>query len=470
MQRDYRDKKIVIIGAGSTGCSLTQFFCAQGAQVTLSDNRSADLLNHLDGLAQLGVTLDLGGHTHALFMEADLIVVSPGVPLNIPVLNACREHSVPVLGEIEIAWGELAGTVIAITGTNGKSTVTTLVGEMIKDWGQKVFVGGNLGTPLVDAVGHDYSWYVVELSSFQLETIEDFRPRYAMLLNVTEDHLDRYTDMAGYLEAKARIFENLQEDDVVILNADDPLVMQVAAETRAKKIYFSSQSTLDSGMSLVDNKIVWRWQESELLFPVDELQLRGQHNHENVMAALIPLLLEGCPAEVAWSAAKKFAGLPHRMEFLGELNGACWYNDSKGTNIGSVVKSLSGMAKPVVLIAGGKDKQGDLSALIEPIREKVSHLILIGAAAERMAEAFAGLTEIHRAGNMHEAVELAARLSCAGATVMLSPGCSSFDMYKSFEERGQIFSREFRALTREFRALTRKFSDLDAHGECSNGN
>ena len=463
MQRDYRNKKIIIIGAGSTGCSLTQFFCAQGAHVTLSDNRSADFLGNLDGLVQLGVTLDLGGHTHALFMAADLIVVSPGVPLDIPVLNACREQGVPVLGEIEIAWRELAGTVIAITGTNGKSTVTTLIGEMIKSWGRKVFVGGNLGTPLVDAVGHDYNWYVVELSSFQLETIEAFRPRYAMLLNVTEDHLDRYADRAGYLAAKARIIENLQENDVVILNADDPLVMQAAAETKANRVYFSSQSTLDSGMSLVDDKIIWRWQESEVLFPVDELQLRGRHNQENVMAALIPLLLEGCPAEVAWNAAKKFTGLPHRMEFLGELNEACWYNDSKGTNIGSVVKSLSGMAKPVVLIAGGKDKQGDLSALIEPIREKVSHLILIGAAAERMAEAFAGLTEIHRAGNMHEAVELAARLSCAGATVMLSPGCSSFDMYKNFEERGQVFSREFRALTRESRTLT-------THGECSHGN
>ncbi|NOR49555.1 MAG: UDP-N-acetylmuramoyl-L-alanine--D-glutamate ligase [Desulfuromonadales bacterium] len=456
MQRDYRNKKIVIIGAGSTGCSLTRFFCAQGAQVTLSDNRSADLLGNFDELAQPGVTLDLGGHTHALFLVADLIVVSPGVPLDIPVLNACREHGVPVLGEIEIAWRELVGTVIAITGINGKSTVTTLVGKMIKAWGQKAFVGGNLGTPLVDAVGHDYNWYVVELSSFQLETIEAFRPRYAMLLNVTEDHLDRYADMAGYLEAKARIFKNLQEDDVVILNADDPLVMQAAAETRANRVYFSSQSALDSGMSLVGNKIIWRWQESEVLFPVDELQIRGQHNQENVMAALIPLLLEGCPAEVAWSAAKRFTGLPHRMEFLGELRGSGWYNDSKGTNIGSVVKSLSGVAKPVVLIAGGKDKQGDLSALVEPIRAKVTHLVLIGAAAERMAEAFAGLTEIHRAGNMHEAVELAARLSSAGTTVMLSPGCSSFDMYKNFEERGHVFSREFRGLT--------------THGECSHGN
>ena len=456
MQKDYRNKKIVIIGAGSTGCSLMQFFCAQGAQVTLSDNRSADLLSNLNELEQGEVTLDLGGHPHALFLAADLIVVSPGVPLDIPVLNVCREYGIPVLGEIEIAWRELDGTVIAITGTNGKSTVTTLIGEMLKAWGQKVFVGGNLGTPLVDAVGQDCPWYVVELSSFQLETIEAFRPRYAMLLNVTEDHLDRYADMAGYLAAKARIFENLQEDDVVILNADDPLVMQAATETRANRVYFSSQSTLDSGMSLVGNKIIWRWQESEVLFPVDELQIRGRHNQENVMAALIPLLLEGCPVEVAWSAAKKFTGLPHRMEFLGELRGASWYNDSKGTNIGSVVKSLSGVAKPVVLIAGGKDKQGDLSALVEPIQEKVAHLVLIGVAAERMAEAFAGLTEIHRAGNMHEAVELAASLSGTGTSVMLSPGCSSFDMYKNFEERGQVFTREFRALT--------------THGEHCHGN
>jgi UDP-N-acetylmuramoylalanine--D-glutamate ligase len=314
-----------------------------------------------------------------------------------------------VLGEIEIACRELAGTMIAITGTNGKSTVTTLVGEMLKSWGEKVFVGGNLGTPLVDAVNHDFNWYVVELSSFQLETIEVLRPRYAMLLNVSEDHLDRYPDMASYQAAKARIFENLQDDDVAILNLDDPLVMKAAAETQAIKVCFSSESVLENGMSLVDDKIIWRWQSREVFFSVDELQIRGQHNQENVMAALIPLLLEGCPAEVAWSAAKKFTGLPHRMELLGELRGTCWYNDSKGTNIGSVVKSLSGLTTPVVLIAGGKDKYGDLSALVAPIKEKAAHLILIGDAAERMAKAFAGLAEIHRADSMHEAVELADR-------------------------------------------------------------
>ncbi len=446
MKSQYLDMKIAIIGAGATGCSLARFFRHRGARVVLSDNRAADQLQGLAQFQDSGVQLDLGGHTPELFAAADLVVVSPGVPPDIPILVNCRNLGVPVLGEVEIAWRELSGVVIGITGTNGKSTVTTLVGEMLKGWGQKVFVGGNLGTPLVDAVGNDYDWFAVELSSFQLETIDAFRPRYAVLLNVTEDHLDRYPDMASYIAAKARIFENLQDNDVAVLNYDDPLVMQAAASSCAIKVCFSSQTVLDAGMSLCDDKIIWRWQESEAMFPVAELQLRGRHNQENVMAALIPILMEGCPAEVAWNAARNFSGLPHRMEYIGELNGACWYNDSKGTNIGSVVKSLAGLEKPVVLIAGGKDKQGDLTSLFEPLREKVGHLILIGAAAERMARTFAGLCEVHRANSMHEAVGLAARMSTPGGSVLLSPGCSSYDMYRNYEERGDDFTAEFRAL------------------------
>ncbi len=447
MKKGYQDKQITIIGAGSTGRSLAKFFLAQGARVVLSDNRNAELLNNLEELEKAGVRMDLGGHTQELFTTADLIVTSPGVPLDIPVLDLCRQHGVPILGEVEIAWHQLTGTMIGITGTNGKSTVTTLVGEMLKAWGENVFVGGNLGTPLIDAVGDDYQWQVVELSSFQLETIEDFRPGYAMLLNVSEDHLDRYPDMASYVAAKARIFENLGENDIVILNADDPQVMQAASATVANKICFSSQKVLASGMSLSDDKIIWRWQGTEIIFAANELKLRGQHNRENVMAALIPLLIEGCPAEIAWNAARKFPGLAHRMEFIGELNGASWYDDSKGTNIGSVVKSLAGLEKPVVLIAGGKDKQGDLSALVPIIRDKVDHLVLIGAAAGRMSHAFDGLAKIHRAADMHEAVGIAAQVSCPGGFVLLSPGCSSFDMFKNFAERGQLFTREFHALS-----------------------
>lgn len=449
MQSNYLNKQIVVVGAGSTGRSLARFFRSRGALVSLSDQRGADRLDDLADLAHTGVRLDLGGHTPALFLAADLVVVSPGVPLDIPILQESRSAGIPLLGEVEIAWRELAGTMIAITGTNGKSTVTTLVGEMLKGWGKRPFVGGNLGTPLVDAVGGGHDWYAVELSSFQLETIEAFRPRYAVLLNISEDHLDRYPDMASYLAAKARIFENLQDDDVAILNFDDPLVMQAAAGIRSAKVYFSAQTSLAAGMSLINDQLVWRWQGREIRFAVDELRLRGRHNQENVMAALIPLLLAGCPAEVAWQAASAFAGLPHRMEWLGQRHGANWYNDSKGTNIGSVVKSLEGLPGPVVLIAGGKDKQGDLTPLSEPIAQKVDHLVLIGAAADRMGRAFAGLAEIHRAGDMHEAVILADRLCRPGGAVLLSPGCSSFDMYKNYEERGALFAAEFRALSEQ---------------------
>jgi len=446
VKRDYRHKQITIIGAGSTGRSLAKFFLEQGAKVSLSDNRSAEFLDNLDELRNAGVRMDLGGHTPELFEKADLVVISPGVPLDIPVVELCRQHAIPVLGEVEIAWQQLAGKMIGITGTNGKSTVTTLIGEMLKAWGKKVFVGGNLGTPLVDAVGQNYPWQVVELSSFQLEAIEDFRPEYAILLNISEDHLDRYADMASYVAAKTRIFENQAEDDIAILNADDLQVMQVASTIAAHKVCFSSQRVLDSGMSLHDDKIIWRWRGSEIIFAADELKLRGQHNRENVMAALIPLLIEGCPAEIAWGAATSFTGLAHRMEFLGELDGASWFDDSKGTNIGSVVKSLAGLNRPVVLIAGGKDKQGDLSALVPMIRDKVAHLILIGAAAQRMGLAFDGMTTIHRPADMHEAVAIAAQVSCAGGSVLLSPGCSSFDMFKNYVERGRTFAREFHAL------------------------
>jgi len=455
MNSDYRDKQVVIIGAGSTGRSLANFFITRGARVTLSDKRPAERFDDLDALLRLGVRLDLGGHTQELFTSADLIAVSPGVSLEIPVLKACQEKEIAILGEIEIAWHELSGIMIAITGTNGKSTVTSLIGDMLKAWGQNAFVGGNLGIPLIEAVGKDYDWQVVELSSFQLETIADFRPRYALMLNVTEDHLDRYPDMAHYVAAKQRIFENQQAADFAILNHDDPLVLDCAATIRSRRVYFSSQSVLEEGMSLVDDKILWRWGGQETLFPVSEVPLRGRHNQENIMAAMIPVLIEGCPAEIAWGAVKRFTGLRHRMELLGDLNGAAWYNDSKGTNIGSVVKSLAGLERPVILIAGGKDKQGDLSALIEPIREKVTHLILIGSAADRMAGAFAGLTRIHHADSMHAAVGLAAHYSSPGATVILSPGCSSFDMFESYAARGDIFAREFR--------------DLSAHGECING-
>lgn len=439
MQTVQPDMQVVVVGAGRTGCGLARHFLTQGARVVLSDVRPAEKIRLPEELTGK-VHLDLGGHSLQLFEGADLVAVSPGVPVDIPALCAARSKGVPILGEIEIASRSLEPPMVAITGTNGKSTVTSLLGDIFKAWGKRTFVGGNLGTPLIEAVGHDWDWLVVELSSFQLETIERFRPRFGVLLNISEDHLDRYPDMASYRAAKARLFMNMTAVDVAVLNADDSAVLAAAAHTPASKVLFSSTQPLDAGMFLSDGWLIWNGPDRQERFPTGELAILGRHNLENVMAALIPALLSGCPADVAWQAAVAFRGLPHRMALLGEVRGIRWFDDSKGTNIGSVVKSLEGCQPPLTLIAGGKDKNGSLEPLLEPVQRKVDHLVLIGEAAGRMAEAFDGLTEIHRATSMPEAVRVAAEVTPTGGTVLLSPGCSSFDMFKNYEERGRVFA------------------------------
>ena len=446
MSRDFLEKRIVVVGAGRTGCALSRFFLKRGGQVVLSDARSAERVAIPGDLAQGPVQLDLGGHTEEVFETADLVVVSPGVPSDLPILAVVRKRGIPVLGEIEMACRALTAPLVAITGTNGKSTVTTLMGEMFRACDQRTFVGGNLGTPLIEAVDQEWDWLVVELSSFQLETIAGFRPKFGVLLNISEDHLDRYPDMASYQAAKARLFENMTANDVAILNREDARVLQTAEHTSATRVFFSSSRALDEGIYLENDSLVWRGPHGEQRFPVAELALQGLHNLENVMAALLPPLLSGCPADEVWRAATAFQGLPHRMVLVGEFGGLRWFNDSKGTNIGSVVKSLEGCQPPLTLIAGGKDKRGALDVLYEPIRRKVDHLVLIGEAAERMAESFKGLTELHRAASIEEAVRTAADVTPRGGTVLLSPGCSSFDMFTSYEERGRRFENAVRQL------------------------
>ena len=448
MQRDFRGKQVVVTGAGRTGLALCAYFRRRGAAVTLSDSRSAAQITGLDALEQMGVAFDLGCHSEGLFRAADLVAVSPGVPLTVPAVAAAIAAGVPVLGEIEIAFAEFEAPLVAITGTNGKSTTTTVMGEIFLAWGKATFVGGNLGTPLIEAVdGRRWDWGVAELSSFQLEAIASFRPRYALLLNLTEDHLDRYPDMASYVAAKMRMFENMTAADVAILNAEDALVMQATTAIRPRRVLFSSARIPDRGMGYDGSDIVWRWQGVEQRFPVRALRLKGLHNIENVMAAMIPPLLEGCPAEVVWQAACGFSGLPHRMVEVRVLGGVPWYNDSKGTNVGSVLKSLAGLAAPVTLIAGGKDKGGDYAPLAGPVKEKVAHLVLIGQAAGRMESALGRLTHTVRAGSLAEAVRLARQLTPAGGAVLFSPGCSSFDMFKNYEERGDLFARAVMELT-----------------------
>jgi UDP-N-acetylmuramoylalanine--D-glutamate ligase len=441
--RHWAGENIVVVGGGRTGLALCAFLQARGAAVTLSDSRPVERFQEQ---VPAGVALDLGGHTVELFTGADLIVVSPGVPLTVPAIAAAQQQGVPVLGEVELAFAELNAPLIGITGTNGKSTTTSVLGEIFQSWGKRTFIGGNLGTPLIEAVGQDWDWLVAELSSFQLEAIQGFRPRYALLLNITEDHLDRYPDMAAYVAAKLRIFENMQPGDVAVLNAEDPLVAGAASGQGFERIFFSSARLLEEGMGLDKDDIVWRRAGREVRFPVSELALKGLHNIENVMAALIPPLLEGCPPQLAWRSACAFAGLAHRMVPVRELDGVVWYNDSKGTNVGSVAKSLAGLAAPVTLIAGGKDKGGDYAPLAPLIRERVAHLLLIGQATDRLQEALGHLTHTVRATSLAEAVVLARELTPPGGSVLLSPGCSSFDMFRNYEERGDLFSKAVRDL------------------------
>ncbi|TYO96092.1 UDP-N-acetylmuramoylalanine--D-glutamate ligase [Geothermobacter ehrlichii] len=449
--QDYAEKRIVVIGAGRSGQALVRFFCERGAQVVLTDRRRRDDLAHLAERWPQRLTLDLGGHDRRHLVGADLVVLSPGVPSDLPLLQQVRQAGIPVLGEVEIASRHLQAPLVAITGTNGKSTTTALCGEMFRSGGCKTFIGGNLGTPLIEAAATGgWQWLVVELSSFQLETIERFRPKYAMLLNISSDHLDRYDDMAAYVSAKKRIFENQGGDDVAVLNAGDRQVMTLAGGLAARPVLFSAEKDLPEGMSLdAAGNILWRWQGRELRFDTRQLLLRGRHNVENVMAAMIPPLLEGIDPKLVWRTACRFPGLPHRMQLVRRLRGVDWIDDSKGTNVGSVMRSLAGLRPPVTLIAGGKDKGGDFATLAPLVRDRVGHLLLIGEAADRIERELAGTARIVRCADMAEAVKRAAELTPAGGTVLLSPGCSSFDMFSSFEERGRVFARQVNALPEE---------------------
>jgi len=442
---DLEGKHIVVAGAGLSGVAAANFCCRRGAHVCLSDTRPAA---GIAGLAQLDphIELDCAGHTDALFLNADLIILSPGIPLHVPVIRRALQARIPVWGEIELASRFLRIPIIAITGTNGKSTVTSLCGHILQRCGEQVFVGGNIGTPLIEAVDGDYSVAVVELSSFQLESVASFHPQVAVLLNISPDHLDRYADMPSYMQAKQRIFANQSTTDLMVLNRDDVQVLALARDFPARRICFSSAHVLEEGLSLDLPSMLWRHSDAEYRFDCNALQLQGLHNLENVMAALAACSERGHAPAAMWQAACEFTGLSHRMELVRTLNGVRWYNDSKGTNIGSVEKSLCGLDAPVTLIAGGKDKGGDYALLRPVLKEKRPQIILLGAAAEKMAAAWGDICHLTMTSSMKEAVEYAYQNTRAPGSVLLSPGCSSFDMFSSFAERGEVFAALIQAL------------------------
>jgi UDP-N-acetylmuramoylalanine--D-glutamate ligase len=438
---DLKGKKVLVIGLARTGSECARFLARQGAGAMVSDVRPED--EHkpaMEALAGLPISYRFGAEDISWLAGVDCVIPSPGVAMENPLLREAAALHIPVLSEIELACRFFQPPLVAITGTNGKSTTTTLVGEMIKANGQKVFVGGNLGEPFIGAVSEDWDWGVVEISSFQLEWVETFRPRIAALLNITEDHLDRYATFSDYCRAKERIFQAQTGDDFAVINRDDPRVWNMRKRINARVVSFGL-SELKDGVFTTANEIVWRDGENEERFPLQRVKLHGVHNVENMMAAVAIAKCAGISRAVIQEILGSFPGLEHRLEFVRQRNGVRYYNDSKGTNVGAVVKSLASFADPVVLLAGGVDKGGDYAPLTDGIKQKVRRLVLFGAAKEIIARALGGLTETVMVDDIQAAVRDAASHARAGDVVLLSPACSSFDQFRNYAERGQIFKR-----------------------------
>jgi UDP-N-acetylmuramoylalanine--D-glutamate ligase len=437
MRSDFKGKKVTVVGLARSGVSAARALHALGAVVTVTDKKPVEQLAAQIASLGNGITVAAGGHPDRIFLETDLIVLSPGVPHIAPVVQA-RRHGVKVISELELAWLLSDAPYIGITGTNGKSTVTTLVGQMLAKAKKNVLVAGNIGNALTEDISllTRKDWIVAELSSFQLEDIETFRPRIATILNVTQDHLDRYHTIEEYGEAKARIFMNQQKEDYLVLNFDDPIVKSYTRRTRATVIPFSRHLRFNPGACVHDGDIMFNGRR---IIAVDKLKIGGVHNLENALAATALSLLAGADLWSVVSVLRKFPGLEHRLEFVRVKNGVSYINDSKGTNVGAVLKSVEGFTRPVILIAGGLDKGSDFSPLYDLFKHKVKLLILIGKAADKMAKALGTSTETVFAQTLQDAVRVASVRANKGDVVLLSPACASFDMFKDFEDRGRQF-------------------------------
>jgi len=447
---ELQGQRVMVIGLGISGRAAARLLAARGAQLVMTD-RNADLAREdlPAGTVHLGAEdpawLDAPAHV-------DLVVASPGVPQTSTLMSAARARRIPIVGELELGSRFVSAPMVAITGTNGKSTVTVLLGEICKAAGMQTFVGGNLGTPLADAAGAAYDVAVIEVSSYQLELIETFKPHVAIHLNLTDDHLDRYRDLGEYGRAKARLFENQDASDWAILNRDDPHVWKLAREVRAHVFSFGFERPAPAAPNL--SSAIWC--DSDALAFVDgtrsgrialsRFALPGRHNLLNAMAAVAAALALGVAPQTIERALTRFTGLPHRTEFVRDLNGVSYIDDSKGTNVAAVVEALGATAAPVILIAGGVDKGGDYAPLRAPLTEKVKLLILIGAARDKMRTALEGAIAIETAPALAEAVRIAAAHARRGDIVMLSPACSSFDQFKDYAERGRVFQELVRAL------------------------
>ncbi len=446
-------RTVAVVGLARSGVAAARLIRRIGGRVLASDSGSRESLSReARELEQLGSTVWTGGHPEAAFSGVDLCVVSPGVPLELPALESVRARGVPLIGELELGWRVMEADLIAITGTNGKTTTTTLIGELVGGAVRPVFVGGNIGTPL-SSQALDFpadGLVVAEASSFQLETTERLRPRVAVVLNVTPDHLDRHKTFERYVQAKARIFANQTSSDCAVLNADDPVTASLAPLTRARVLWFSRTRALDHGVFVREGWILAKLNgHVEKICPVDLIPLRGQHNVENVLAATACGLWTGLAPESIQRGIVAFRGVVHRIERVLDHRGVTYYNDSKGTNVASTIKALESFTEPVILIAGGKGKGQDFAPLAEAARGHVRQAILIGEDRAKIRAALepAGVPS-QEAGSMREAVVAARDGARVGDVVLLSPACASFDMFDNYEHRGDVFKDLVRDLAR----------------------
>jgi UDP-N-acetylmuramoylalanine--D-glutamate ligase len=437
--------RTAILGLGRSGAAAAKLLARRGVPLVMIDRNPAIAVDHLPA-----GDVYLGEEDPAWLSGVDLVVASPGIASDNPLLACADRAGIPVIAELELASQSIEAPIVAVTGTNGKSTVTTMVGDIFAAAGLRVFVGGNLGTPLCDAVGEAYNVVVVEVSSFQLERCEEFHPHVAVYLNLTEDHMERYLSLAAYGEAKARLFRNQQARDWAILNHDDPNVWRIAPRMAGRIIGFSlirpASSSVGDALWIENNEIVYRVGERAGTFAIENLGVAARHARLNAIAAAAAALAMNIEPEIIGDTIARFRGLPHRLEFVRERAGVTYIDDSKGTNVGAVVEALEAVRPPIILIAGGVDKGGDYAPLIAPLRRRVKLLILMGAAREVMYERLGKIVPTEVVNDLQAAVRLAAERARGGDTVLLSPACSSFDQFRNYAERGDLFKKLVRAL------------------------
>jgi UDP-N-acetylmuramoylalanine--D-glutamate ligase len=454
---DLAGKHIVVVGLARSGMAVARFLKSKDARVTLTDQATEEILGAFAAEArQLGVALELGGHHSATFKTADLIVISPGVPHTMAPLKEARADGIPVIGEIELAARFIKTPIVAVTGTNGKTTTTELLGNMLAASGLKVFVGGNIGNPLIEIADRnvDLDVIVAEISSFQLDTIDTFRPHVAVLLNISSDHLDRYPDLSAYAASKSRLFENQQRSDFAICNGNDPLVLEQCSEISSTVLNFYSeppaQQSAGRGAVITPKQVIVFVDEvAEEKISLEKTSLIGLHNRENIAAAVLAALAAGGTVDGVQKAIDAFQSMPHRLEPVATVNGVMFVNDSKATNVVAVMRALECFSRPVVLIMGGRNKGYDFNALHRHVRKHVKKLVVIGEAGDEILDALGQVPAqgSEKAEDLAQAVGLAYAAAHAGETILLSPACASFDMFGSYAERGEQFRQLVGALS-----------------------